>query len=54
MNTRDFIFGGMTNSNPFLLVDIEDFSGVNTVGNGIGHDITAILDNNTSNPFYIE
>jgi hypothetical protein len=51
MNTRDFIFGGMTNSDPFLLVDIEDFSGINTVGNGIGHDITAILDNNTSNPF---
>ena len=50
MNTRDFIFGGMTNSDPFLLVDIEDFSGINTVGNGIGHDITAILDNNTSNP----
>lgn len=53
MNTRDFISGGMTNSNPFLLVDIEDFSGVNTVGNGIGHDITAILDNNTSNPFIL-
>jgi hypothetical protein len=53
MNTRDFIFGGMTNSDPFLLVDIEDFSGINTVGNGIGHDITAILDNNTSNPFIL-
>jgi hypothetical protein len=53
MNTRDFIFGGMTNSDPFLLVDIEDFSGINTVGNGIGHDITAIIDNNTSNPFIL-
>ena len=53
MNTRGFIFGGMTNSDPFLLVDIEDFSGINTVGNGIGHDITAILDNNTSNPFIL-
>ena len=53
MNTRDFIFGGMTNSDPFLLVDVEDFSGINTVGNGIGHDITAILDNNTSNPFIL-
>jgi hypothetical protein len=53
MNTRDFISGGMTNRNPFLLVDIQDLSGVNTVGNGIGHDITAILDNNTSNPFIL-
>ena len=53
MNTRDFISGGMTNRNPFLLVDIQDLSGINTVGNGIGHDITAILDNNTSNPFIL-
>ena len=27
-----------------------DSSGVNTVGNGIGHDIVAILDENSSNP----
>jgi hypothetical protein len=53
MNTRDFVSGGMTNSNPILLADITDFSGVNTVGNGIGHDIIAILDNNTSNPFIL-
>lgn len=53
INTRDFISGGMTNRNPFLLVDIQDLSGINTVGNGIGHDITAILDNNTSNPFIL-
>jgi len=53
MNTRDFVSGGMTNSNPFLLADINDFSGINTVGNGIGHDIIAILDDNTSNPFIL-
>ena len=53
MNTRDFVSGGMTNTNPILLADITDFSGVNTVGNGIGHDIIAILDNNTSNPFIL-
>ena len=53
MNTRDFVSGGMTNANPILLADINDFSGVNTVGNGIGHDIIAILDNNTSNPFIL-
>lgn len=53
MNTRDFVSGGMTNTNPILLADITDFSGVNTVGNGIGHDIIAILDNNRSNPFIL-
>jgi hypothetical protein len=50
MNNRNFLDGGITNSSPSLLVDIEDLNGVNTVGNGIGHDIIAYLDNNTSEP----
>tara|TARA_B110000240_G_scaffold89993_1_gene102192 strand:+ start:115 stop:3495 length:3381 start_codon:yes stop_codon:yes gene_type:complete len=53
MNTRNFSDGGITDENPVLLVDIFDFSGINTVGNGIGHDITAILDGNTSSPYIL-
>jgi hypothetical protein len=53
MNTRAFKDGGITDENPILLADISDFSGINTVGNGIGHDITAILDGNTTNPFVL-
>ena len=53
INNRNFIDGGITNSNPLLIVDVEDISGINTVGNGIGHDITAILDNNSTNPFIL-
>ena len=53
MNTRNFSDGGITDENPVLLADIFDFSGINTVGNGIGHDITAVLDGNTSNPFVL-
>jgi len=53
INNRNFIDGGISNSNPLLIVDVEDISGINTVGNGIGHDITAILDNNSSNPFIL-
>ena len=53
MNTRSFSDGGITDENPVLLADIFDFSGVNTVGNGIGHDITAILDGNTSVPYIL-
>ena len=30
-----------------------DQSGINTVGNGIGHDITAVLDGNTANPYIL-
>jgi len=53
MNTRNFANGGITDANPVLLADIFDFSGINTVGNGIGHDITAVLDGNTANPYVL-
>jgi hypothetical protein len=53
MNTRNFRSGGVTNQNPVLLADVSDTSGVNTVGNGIGHDITAILDNKTTIPIIL-
>ncbi len=49
MNDEKFVFGGTTDENPLLLVDLFDFSGINTVGNGIGHDITGILDGDDQN-----
>ncbi len=53
MNDTLFINGGITDPNPVLIADIFDVSGINTVGNGIGHDITAILDGNTTNPYIL-
>jgi hypothetical protein len=50
MNDRNFISGGITNQTPFLLADIIDSSGINTVGNGIGHDIIVVIDDKTSDP----
>ena len=49
LNDSNFVYGGITNEKPILLAYLSDSSGINTVGNGIGHDITAILDNNTEN-----
>ncbi len=49
MNDDKFIFGGTTDENPILQAVITDSSGINTVGNGIGHDITAVLDGDVSN-----
>ncbi len=43
LGDEDFAFGGITNESPTLLVKLEDQSGINTVGNGIGHDITAVI-----------
>jgi len=53
MNDFDFIDGGLTNQSPKLLAKLNDESGINTVGNGIGHDITAVLDNVTSSPYVL-
>jgi len=48
MNDENFVFGGMTDENPILLAFVNDSNGINTLGNGIGHDLTAILDGNTN------
>lgn len=49
MNDSNFVSGGLTNDSPHLYAVIRDSNGVNTVGNGIGHDIVAILDEETDN-----
>ena len=48
INNDHFISGGMCNQDPILFALLTDFSGINTVGNGIGHDIVAILDEETN------
>ncbi len=49
MNDENFAFGGLTNASPILLVKLEDETGINTTGNGIGHDLTAVLDGSAQN-----
>ncbi|MFO7670262.1 MAG: type IX secretion system sortase PorU [Bacteroidales bacterium] len=49
MNDTFFRDGGITDPHPTLLVIARDNYGINTTGNGIGHDITAVLDNNRGN-----
>lgn len=53
MNDASFVSGGMTDENPMIYAEIFDSNGINTTGNGIGHDITAILDEKTSNPIIL-
>jgi hypothetical protein len=47
MNDSLFVSGGITDESPKLFAMITDSNGVNTVGNGIGHDIVAVLDEET-------
>ncbi len=49
MNDTTFNDGDMTNENPVLLAMLEDESGINTAGNGIGHDLLAVLDGDYAN-----
>ena len=53
MNEVGFVNGSITDENPVLLAKIQDENGINTVGNGIGHDIVAILDGQTAQPFVL-
>lgn len=47
LNTPDFVHGGKTNETPFFVATLEDSDGINTVGNGIGHDIMLVVDNSS-------
>ncbi len=53
MNTLSFHDGGITDANARLLAVVSDENGINTIGTGIGHDITAVLDGNTSDPYIL-
>ncbi len=53
LNDENFVSGGLTDQNPTLIAKVSDENGINAVGNGIGHDIIAILDNNTAKPIVL-
>ena len=46
MGDTNFRDGGLTDANPTLIALLYDSVGINAVGTGLGHDITAILDDN--------
>lgn len=52
MNDSNFVNGGTTNQNPYLYCILHDNIGINTTGNGVGHDIVATLDGN-NNQVYV-
>ena len=57
INDSTFHNGGITDENPTIYARLSDKVGINAVGSGIGHNITAVLDGNanseiTLNDFY--
>lgn len=53
INDTHFQDGGITDQNPVLLAFINDESGINVSGAGIGHDITAVIDEETGSPYIL-
>ncbi|MBU2018567.1 MAG: type IX secretion system sortase PorU [Bacteroidetes bacterium] len=53
MNDENFVDGGITDETPLFIAKIKDENGINAVGNGIGHDITLVLDDKTDAPYVL-
>ena len=53
LNDEKFVSGGTTNETPKIYALVIDSSGINTVGNGIGHDLVAVIDAKSGNPIIL-
>lgn len=53
LNDEKFVYGGTTDENPKIYALVSDTNGINTVGNGIGHDLTATIDDNTDEVYIL-
>jgi hypothetical protein len=49
LNDTTFKNGGITSENPILIAQLNDTSGINATGNGIGHDIVLVQNNDERN-----
>lgn len=53
MNDSLFRNGGLTGTNSLLYAIVTDESGINVSGNNVGHDLTAVLDNEVETPYIL-
>lgn len=53
MNDRSFVNGSITDQNPLFVAELTDSSGINTVGSGIGRDITLVRNNEVNSPIIL-
>jgi hypothetical protein len=53
MNDENFVDGGITDTDPIIFARISDENGINTTGNGIGHDIVGIVDGDATQPLIL-
>ncbi len=48
LNDEKFVYGGITNANPTLLIKLHDANGINITGRGVGRDISMVLNNDAN------
>jgi hypothetical protein len=53
LNDEKFVNGGLTNPNPVLILKLQDSSGINILGTGIGHDLAVVLDDDPKKTFVL-
>lgn len=51
LNTPDFVNGGNVNITPYFVAQLSDGDGINATGNGIGHDLQVIVDDDASKTY---
>jgi hypothetical protein len=53
LNDDRFVNGSLVNDSPDLIIDLEDPSGINTTGTGVGHEIIATIDTQPEQTFVL-
>ncbi len=53
LNDESFINGNLVNNAPTLIIELEDETGINTTGTGVGHEITATIDTKPEQTFVL-
>jgi hypothetical protein len=53
LNSPYFVSGDKVNPNPLFVAELNDKSGINTIGSGIGHDIVIRLDNDKNQEYIL-
>ena len=51
LNMPEFQNGGQVNVTPYFVAQLSDVSGINTAGNGIGHDLQLVIDGDASKTY---
>lgn len=51
LNSPSFTNGGNVNTTPYFVAQITDADGINTTGNGVGHDLQLIIDGDAAKTY---